>query len=72
MAHLPPLITDLALISGAAAISTLIFKRLKKPLVIANALVVGIERNNDRILNPESYTVLQPRDNLFIVGNPLK
>lgn len=36
----------------------------------ANALVVGIERNNDRILNPESDTVLQANDNLFIVGDP--
>jgi CPA2 family monovalent cation:H+ antiporter-2 len=38
----------------------------------ANALVVGIERNNDRILNPESDTVLQANDNLFIVGDPKK
>lgn len=35
----------------------------------ANALVVGIERNNDRILNPESDTVLQANDHLFIVGD---
>lgn len=34
MGHLPPLITDLALILGAAAISTLIFKKLKQPLVL--------------------------------------
>ncbi len=34
MGHLPHLITDLALILGAAAISTLIFKRLKQPLVL--------------------------------------
>ena len=32
MGHLPDLISDLALILGAAAISTLIFKRLKQPL----------------------------------------
>lgn len=38
----------------------------------ANAMVVGIERNNDRILNPESDTVLQANDNLFIVGDPKK
>jgi monovalent cation:H+ antiporter-2, CPA2 family len=38
----------------------------------ANALVVGIERNNDRILNPESDVVLQANDNLFIVGDPKK
>lgn len=35
----------------------------------ASALVVGIERNNNRILNPESDTILQPNDNLFIVAN---
>ena len=34
MGHLPNLITDLALILGAAAISTLIFKWLKQPLVL--------------------------------------
>src|ERR1044072_181000 len=34
MGHLPDLISDLALILGAAAISTLIFKRLKQPLVL--------------------------------------
>lgn len=34
MGHLPHLITDLALILGAAAISTLIFKLLKQPLVL--------------------------------------
>ncbi len=32
--HLPYLITDLALILGAAAITTLIFKKLKQPLVL--------------------------------------
>ena len=35
----------------------------------ANALVVGIERNNERILNPESDITLQSGDNLFIVAN---
>ena len=34
MGHLPHLITDLALILGAAAISTLIFRWLKQPLVL--------------------------------------
>ncbi|MBL7769962.1 MAG: cation:proton antiporter [Flavipsychrobacter sp.] len=44
MAHLPVLIKDLALILGAAAITTLIFKRLKQPLVlgyIIAGLLVG-------------------------------
>lgn len=32
-------------------------------------LIVGIERNGERILNPESTVVLQPNDLLWIVGN---
>lgn len=34
MAHLPPLITDLALILLCAGVMTLLFKRLKQPLVL--------------------------------------
>lgn len=34
MEHLPPLIFDLAIILGAAAISTLIFSKLKQPIVL--------------------------------------
>lgn len=34
-----------------------------------NGLVVGIERNGNRILNPESNIVLERNDNLWIVGN---
>ncbi len=44
MAHLPHLITDLGLILGAAGITTLIFKKLKQPLVlgyIIAGLLVG-------------------------------
>lgn len=41
MNHLPPLITDLALILGAAAIITLIFKYLKQPLVLGY-IIAGI------------------------------
>ncbi len=44
MLHLPPLITDLAIILGAAALMTLIFKKLKQPVVlgyILAGLVVG-------------------------------
>ncbi|ASZ13379.1 cation:proton antiporter [Chitinophaga sp. MD30] len=44
MIHLPDLITDLALILGAAAVTTLIFKKLKQPLVlgyIVAGLLVG-------------------------------
>ncbi|SFD85010.1 transporter, CPA2 family [Chitinophaga sp. CF118] len=44
MLHLPPLIADLALILIAAAITTLIFKKLKQPLVlgyIVAGLLVG-------------------------------
>lgn len=35
----------------------------------ASALVVGIERNNERILNPESEAIVCKEDVLFIVGN---
>ena len=35
----------------------------------ANALVVGIERDGKRMLNPESDLILQPGDVLFVVGN---
>jgi len=44
MSHLPNLITDLALILGAAGITTLIFRRLKQPVVlgyILSGLLVG-------------------------------
>ncbi|MGA9638150.1 cation:proton antiporter [Flavobacterium sp.] len=34
-----------------------------------NGLIVGIERNGKRILNPESNIVLEKNDNLWIVGN---
>ena len=37
-----------------------------------NGLVVGIERNRKRILNPESHIVLQPYDILWIVGSRKK
>ncbi|MCD6011488.1 MAG: sodium:proton antiporter [Flavipsychrobacter sp.] len=38
MSNLPPLITDLALIMGAAAIVTLVFRRLKQPTVLGYIL----------------------------------
>ncbi len=41
MIHLPNLIADLALILGSAAITTLIFKKLKQPLVLGY-LIAGI------------------------------
>lgn len=41
MNHLPPLITDLALILGSAAIITLLFKKLKQPLVLGY-IIAGI------------------------------
>src|SRR4051812_16020987 len=41
MHQLPPLITDLTLILGAAAIVTLIFKRLKQPAVLGY-IVAGL------------------------------
>lgn len=36
-----------------------------------NGLVVGVERNNKRILNPESNFVLKENDLLWVVGNQL-
>lgn len=41
MIHLPNLVMDLALILGAAAITTLIFKKLKQPLVLGY-IIAGI------------------------------
>lgn len=38
MTHLPPLITDLALMLGAAGITTLLFRRLKQPVVLGYVL----------------------------------
>lgn len=50
--------------------STLIGKNIRETGIReqANALVVGIERNDERILNPESDMKLQANDTLFIVA----
>jgi CPA2 family monovalent cation:H+ antiporter-2 len=37
-----------------------------------SGLVIGIERNNERILNPESSTVFEWGDNIWIVGKKKK
>lgn len=37
-----------------------------------NGLIVGIERNEKRILNPDSTALLEPRDTLWIVGERKK
>jgi CPA2 family monovalent cation:H+ antiporter-2 len=37
-----------------------------------NGLVIGIERNNERILNPESTMVFEPNDVIWIVGEKKK
>jgi CPA2 family monovalent cation:H+ antiporter-2 len=37
-----------------------------------NGLVIGIERNNKRILNPESTTIFEWGDNIWIVGKKKK
>ena len=39
MSSLPPLISDLGLVMGAAAITTLLFKKLKQPTVLGYILV---------------------------------
>ena len=51
MSHLPTLITDLALILGAAGLMTLIFKRLKQPLVLGY-IVAGIIAGPHLTLTP--------------------
>lgn len=51
MSHLPTLITDLALILGAAGLTTLIFKRLKQPLVLGY-IVAGIIAGSHITLTP--------------------
>lgn len=35
-------------------------------------LIVGIERNGNRILNPESSLILQPNDIIWVVGDKKK
>jgi CPA2 family monovalent cation:H+ antiporter-2 len=37
-----------------------------------DGLVIGIERNNERILNPESTTTFEWGDNIWIVGKKKK
>jgi CPA2 family monovalent cation:H+ antiporter-2 len=39
---------------------------------LANGIVVGLERNGTRILNPQSITILQSGDLLFIAGEDEK
>ncbi len=51
MSHLPTLITDLALILGAAGLMTLIFKWLKQPLVLGY-IVAGIIAGPHLTLTP--------------------
>lgn len=61
MIHLPNLITDLALILGAAAVTTLIFKKLKQPLVLGY-LIAGI------LVGPyfDLFPTVQEKDNIQI------
>jgi CPA2 family monovalent cation:H+ antiporter-2 len=54
MTHLPHLITDLALILAVAAIVTIIFKRLKFPLVLGY-IVAGIIISPHFIFFPSVY-----------------
>ncbi|MNY59838.1 potassium transporter peripheral membrane component [compost metagenome] len=34
-----------------------------------NGMVVGIERNGNRILNPESHIILEKNDIIWVVGD---
>lgn len=54
--------------------STLINKTIRESGLreSAAALVVGIERNNERILNPPSETRFQQKDYVFVVANKKK
>ncbi|GAB3011780.1 cation:proton antiporter [Niabella terrae] len=57
MTHLPHLISDLALILGVAAVITIIFKRLKLPLILGY-LVSGILISpNFKIFPPQVYEI---------------
>lgn len=56
MNHLPPLVTDLALILGVAAVITLIFKRLKQPLVLGY-IVSGIIVSPNFTFFPTIYEI---------------
>ena len=51
MSHLPTMITDLAIILGAAGLMTLIFKRLKQPLVLGY-IVAGILAGSHVTITP--------------------
>lgn len=37
-----------------------------------NGLIIGIERNNERLLNPDSKTIFEPNDVIWIVGEKKK
>ena len=37
-----------------------------------NGMVVGIERNGNRILNPESHLILEKNDIIWVVGDRRK
>ena len=52
MLHLPALITDLALILGAAAIVTLLFKKLKQPVVLGYIIAGFLVGPNIKLLPP--------------------
>ncbi|HPG12136.1 MAG TPA: cation:proton antiporter [Chitinophagaceae bacterium] len=54
MNHLPHLITDLALILGVAAIVTLVFRKLKQPLVLGY-IIAGILVSPETALLPSVY-----------------
>jgi CPA2 family monovalent cation:H+ antiporter-2 len=71
--HLPHLITDLALILGAALVTTLIFKRLKQPLVlgyIIAGLLVGPNISIfPTVADPENVKTLAEIGVIFLLFN---
>jgi len=54
--------------------SSLISKTIRESNIRerTKGLVVGIERNGERILNPESNVVFEVDDKVWLVGNPLR
>jgi CPA2 family monovalent cation:H+ antiporter-2 len=62
---------DVSLEQLVVKASPLAGKSIKESSIreLTKGLIVGIERNNERILNPESSEVLQEGDRLWIVGN---
>ncbi len=71
--HLPHLITDLALILGAALVTTLLFKKLKQPLVLGYIIAGLLVGPNISIVptvaDPENVKTLAEIGVIFLLFN---